>query len=85
MISSQIENTNSEYNCQYFKINHEYLSTNEKPINSNTRRRICLIKKKKAQLINIVGLKEGKWDMAEHKEFLNACLLHGNNWAKVFL
>jgi hypothetical protein len=45
-------------------------------------KRINLIRRKNEK-INKDGFRIGKWDHAEHREFLNACLIHGNNWAKV--
>jgi hypothetical protein len=48
--------------------------------NSGKRyKRIGLIKKKIAD----GSFRVGKWDMHEHKQFLKACLVHGNNWARV--
>jgi hypothetical protein len=45
-------------------------------------KRISLIKKKN-QNLNEISFRVGKWDMHEHKLFLKACLVHGNNWARV--
>jgi hypothetical protein len=29
------------------------------------------------------GIKNGKWTDEEHRNFVKACLKHGNNWSKV--
>jgi hypothetical protein len=55
-------------------------TTNNKKGTERGFKRINLIKR---DLTNQLGFRTGKWDTHEHKQFLKACLIHRNNWARV--